>query len=274
MSKTLIAYFSACGNTKALAERLAKAKEADLFEIAPVAPYTPEDLDFTNPASRCSAENGDPACRPAMLNPVPALDGYDTILLGFPIWWGHEPAIVDSFLDSACLKGKTLIPFCTSGMSPVFGALPRIRAILGDDTCVEIGGRLIPEVKDEDLAIWPQQPPVRADEEELVRAFHMMWDNYPEQVRLIDRKFRILAGNKAYMASGGLVNVGCNLGNPEMHKGCQAIACLKAGETKTKKAVVNDVTWESFWVPVSGSEDYYVHFTNGLNEAIAKSAQQ
>ena len=111
--------------------------------------------------------------------------------------------------------------------------------------------------------------------EELIEAFHMMWDNYPEQVRLINRTFLVLAGNPAYLDAGGKIGVHCNKeGDPEGHRGCRAMAALKAKETRSVKTVFNGVAWESFWVPVAGEDDYYIHFTNGLNEAIAKFAAE
>ena len=111
-------------------------------------------------------------------------------------------------------------------------------------------------------------------EETIVQAFHLMWDAYPEQVRLIHRSFRVVAGNPAYIMAGGQTEVKCNVGPAEFHKGCQAMASLKSGETKSQRSQVGDTLWESFWVPVAGEEDYYVHFTNGLNESIRKYVEQ
>ena len=101
--------------------------------------------------------------------------------------------------------------------------------------------------------------------DEIVRAFHMMWDNYPEMVRLIDRRFNIIAGNPAYYQMGGQDGVKCNTGNPALHKGCQAMNALKTQETRTQRSEVEGVIWETYWIPVSGESDYYVHFTNGFN---------
>ena len=109
--------------------------------------------------------------------------------------------------------------------------------------------------------------------EELIEAFHLMWDRYPEQVRLIDRSFLVIAGNPAYIQAGGQTGVRCNAGDPAFHRGCQAMAALKAGETRTTKTEVGGITWESFWVPVAGEEDYYIHFTNGLSESIKQYMQ-
>ncbi len=111
-------------------------------------------------------------------------------------------------------------------------------------------------------------------EEELIKAFHQMWDNYPESVRLIHRSFRVVAGNKKYIATGGTINTKCNVGDPSFHKGCQAMNCLKLRETRTVSVDMDGIAWESYWVPVEGSEDYYVHFTNGVNAYIQKKAQE
>ena len=108
------------------------------------------------------------------------------------------------------------------------------------------------------------------DREELIRSFHMMWDNYPEMVRLIDRKFNVITGNPLYFQMGGQESVKCNTGDPALHKGCQAMNALKTQETKTLRSEVEGMTWEAFWVPVSGSSDYYVHFTNGFNAYVAR----
>ena len=98
MSKNLVAYFSASGITARKAEELAKLAVADLFEIEPLQPYSDADLDWTNSNSRSTVEMKDESCRPAIKS-VPDLSGYDTIYLGFPIWWGVAPRPVDTFLE-------------------------------------------------------------------------------------------------------------------------------------------------------------------------------
>ena len=117
MSKKLVAYFSASGVTEAVAKNLAQAAEADLYKIQPAIPYTAADLDWMNKKSRSSLEMTDPDSRPAMAAPAPDMARYDTVFVGFPIWWGVEPRVVDTFLESRDLTGKTVIPFATSGGS-------------------------------------------------------------------------------------------------------------------------------------------------------------
>lgn len=119
MSKTLVAYFSAGGSTRKLAKTLAEAAGADLYEIRPITPYTGEDLNWNNSRSRSSLEMNDPAARPAMASPAADAAPYDTIFVGFPIWWYEAPRIVQSFLESCELAGKTVVPFATSGGSSI-----------------------------------------------------------------------------------------------------------------------------------------------------------
>ena len=117
MSKILVAYFSASGVTARAAEEIAQAVGGDLYEIRPAQPYTAADLDWTNKQSRSSLEMTDPACRPAVAGAVADMARYETVFVGFPIWWGVEPRVVDTFLESRDLTGKTVIPFATSGGS-------------------------------------------------------------------------------------------------------------------------------------------------------------
>lgn len=122
MAKKLVAYFSASGVTARAARKLAQAEGADLFEIVPEEPYTAADLDWRDRRSRSSLEERDRAIRPAVASRVDDMDAYDTVYVGFPIWWSHEPAIVDTFLESYDLSGKTVVPFATSGGSGAGGA--------------------------------------------------------------------------------------------------------------------------------------------------------
>ena len=126
--KALIAYFSASGTTARVARDMADATGADLYEIRPAQPYTEADLDWTNKKSRSTVEMNDMACRPAMAGPVPDMSQYDTVLVGFPVWWYVEPRIVDTFLDTCDLSGKTVIPFATSGGSGIDKAESNLRS--------------------------------------------------------------------------------------------------------------------------------------------------
>ena len=117
MSKTLVAYFSCTGVTKKLAEEINGILKGDLYEIKPVEPYTDEDLDWTNNESRSSVEMNDKSFRPEFVKDLDGIEEYDTIYLGFPIWWYQAPTIINSFLENYDFTGKKIIPFATSGSS-------------------------------------------------------------------------------------------------------------------------------------------------------------
>ncbi len=127
MRKVLIAYFSASGVTARAAREMAQATGADLYEIRPAEPYTAADLNWMDKGSRSTREMRDPACRPAVAEPVEDMGQYETVFVGFPIWWGVEPRIVDTFLEGYDFSGKTLIPFATSGGSGVGRAEKSLR---------------------------------------------------------------------------------------------------------------------------------------------------
>lgn len=117
MSKTLVAYFSASGVTAQAAKTLAHVAQADLFEIVPEQPYTDADLDWTNKQSRSTLEMNDKASRPAIASRVQNMEQYDTLFVGYPIWWYVAPTIINTFLEQYNLEGKVVVPFFTSGGS-------------------------------------------------------------------------------------------------------------------------------------------------------------
>lgn len=120
MSKNiLVAVFSASGVTKAVGEEIARIVDADFFEIVPKEIYTVDDLNWMNKKSRSSVEMNDPSARPEIADTVSDMASYDKVIVGFPIWWGVAPRIIDTFLESYDFAGKTIIPFCTSGGSGV-----------------------------------------------------------------------------------------------------------------------------------------------------------
>lgn len=119
MSKILVAYFSASGTTARAAKQIADAAGADLFEIKPAVPYTSADLNWMDKKSRSTIEMNDPGSRPEITGKVEDFAKYDTIFIGFPIWWYVEPRIIDTFLDGYDISGKALIPFATSGGSKI-----------------------------------------------------------------------------------------------------------------------------------------------------------
>ena len=115
--KTLVAYFSATGTTMEAATKLAKVPNADLHEIVPEVPYTPADLHWRDKSSRSSVEMADKSSRPAIANKVENMEQYDTVFVGYPIWWYIAPTIINTFLEQYDLTGKTIVPFFTSGGS-------------------------------------------------------------------------------------------------------------------------------------------------------------
>ena len=118
MSKVLVSYFSATGNTKSVAEKISSAVSGDLFEIEPVDKYTEDDLDWMNKNSRSSIEMKENV-KPEIARTISNLDDYDTICLGFPIWWYKEPTIIDKFLEENDMTGKSIYVFVTSGSSTI-----------------------------------------------------------------------------------------------------------------------------------------------------------
>ena len=115
-SKILVAYFSATGNTKNVAEKISENLKADIFEIVPSNPYTKEDLDY-NTDCRANREMNDPNARPEISNSVGNMADYDVVFIGYPIWWGETPRIISTFLESYDFSGKTVVTFSTSGGS-------------------------------------------------------------------------------------------------------------------------------------------------------------
>ena len=118
MSNVLVTYFSASGVTKGIAEKIASENDYDIFEIVPEEIYTPEDLDWTNKNSRSTIEMNDKSFRPPIADTTD-VSGYDTVVIGFPVWWYTAPTIINTFIESVDLTGKTIKAFCTSGGSGI-----------------------------------------------------------------------------------------------------------------------------------------------------------
>lgn len=156
MSKVLVAYFSASGVTKIVAEKLAKAAGADIFEIVPENIYTKEDLDWQNKKSRSSVEMNDRSCRPAISNKVDDISQYSKVYVGFPVWWYREPSIIDTFMESYVWDGITVIPFCTSGSSGIGDSGKNMQELAKGAKVVE-GIRLESDVSESELKEWLAQ---------------------------------------------------------------------------------------------------------------------
>ena len=150
MSKILVAYFSASGETARLAKTLAGVIGGDLFEIRPQTAYT---------KSRSSVEMNDPKSRPAMAE-TPRLAGYDTVFVGFPIWWYQAPRIIQTFLESADFSGKTVIPFATSGGSGMGKTVELLRSSCAPDTRWNEGKRLSSHASAQEVSAWTKSLPL------------------------------------------------------------------------------------------------------------------
>ena len=152
MSKTLVAYFSATGTTRRVAERLARAAQADLFEIKPAVPYSSADLDWTNKASRTSKERADESIRPALAVKLADVSAYATVYIGFPIWWYVAPRIIATFLESCDFSGKTIVPFATSGGSGMGRTVEELKRIC--PAARFLSGQVLNGISDKGLADW------------------------------------------------------------------------------------------------------------------------
>ena len=152
MSK-LVAYFSASGSTARLAQTLAAAADAALYEIKPALAYERKDLNWMDKKARSTVEMQDPTCRPALADTAAPVAEADVIFLGFPIWWYREPSLIDSFLDAYDFSGKTVVPFFTSGGSQLGEGQGRIEK-LAKGARVLGGKRFSARASESELKAW------------------------------------------------------------------------------------------------------------------------
>lgn len=150
--KTLVAYFSASGVTRGVATQLAEVAGADLYEIVPEQIYTDADLDWRDSLSRSSVEMKDKTSRPSIKKTELKIDDYDTIYVGFPIWWYTCPTIINTFMETYDFAGKTVIPFATSGSSPIEQACSDLKSAYPKANWKE--GRLLNNATKEQLEEW------------------------------------------------------------------------------------------------------------------------
>ena len=139
--KVLVAYFSATGTTKGVAEHIANGLNADIYEIVPEEPYTDADLDYNDNNSRTTIEMNDPDARPVISGSVENMEQYDTVFIGYPIWWGEAPRIASTFMESYDFSGKTIVPFCTSGGSGIGSSASNLERLTSGATWLD-GRRL------------------------------------------------------------------------------------------------------------------------------------
>ena len=149
----LVIYFSATGTTKGVAEKIAALTDADIFEIVPAVPYTSADLNWNDRNSRTSVETDDPSCRPEIDGEPVDLEGYSTIFIGYPIWWGDIPRIMSTFVESYDFGEITMIPFCTSGGSGVGQSDKHLEEQAGSGKWLK-GTRLQGNISEEALQSW------------------------------------------------------------------------------------------------------------------------
>ena len=152
-SDVLVAYFSATGTTKGVAEKIAAVTGGDLYEILAAEPYSDEDLNYNDSSSRSTKEQNDKSVRPEIGSEELSLEGYTTLYLGFPIWWGEEPRILDTFVETYSFDGITVIPFCTSGGSGIGRSGSNMEELAGSGTWLE-GERFSGSVSEEELQTW------------------------------------------------------------------------------------------------------------------------
>ncbi len=153
-NKTLVIYFSATGTTKGVAEKIAQVTGADLYAIVPTEPYSDEDLNYNDKGSRATKEQNDQNVRPEYEDiELDIENDYSTIFLGYPIWWGVEPRIMDTFVESYNFDGITVIPFCTSGSSGINTSSKNLSERAGTGNWLE-GNRFSGSASEEDIRSW------------------------------------------------------------------------------------------------------------------------
>lgn len=152
-SRVLVAYFSVTGNTKTVAEKLASVTGADLYEIKAAVEYTDADINYHDSSSRTSKEQNDSSVRPEIQSETISLEGYDTIYVGYPIWWGEEPRIMDTFVESYDFGDIKMIPFCTSGSSGIGSSGKNLAENAGSGNWLD-GKRFDVGVSESDLKEW------------------------------------------------------------------------------------------------------------------------
>lgn len=151
--KLLVVYFSATGTTSGVAKTIAQALDGDLYEIIPEVPYTSDDLNYNDAASRSTKEQNDATARPAISGSVENWEQYDTVLIGYPIWWNDTPRIINTFADSYDFTGKTVTTFCTSGGSGISGSEQTLKRQISAAT-FQSGMRFSADASQQDALDW------------------------------------------------------------------------------------------------------------------------
>ena len=150
---TMVIYFSVTGHTKAVAEIIAQITDADVYEIEAEEPYSDADIDYNDDSSRASVEQNDKRARPALAGDLPSLEGVKTVFLGYSIWFGQEPRIMDTFAEAVSFNGITVIPFCTSGSSGIGNSGKNLEQLAGSGTWLA-GERFAADATEEEVQSW------------------------------------------------------------------------------------------------------------------------
>lgn len=165
-SDTLVVYFSRTGNTEKIAEYLIELTDADSYVIEAAVPCTDDDIQYQDDNCRANKEQNDKTVRPEIANPISSIDSYDTIFLGYPIWWGQEPRIIDTFLESYDFSDKTVIPFCTSGSSGIETSEKNISELVSIGNQLE--GKCFPaSATKDDVKAWYDTLPLNEGNEDM-----------------------------------------------------------------------------------------------------------
>lgn len=150
MNGASVVYFSATGNTEKIAEKMAEITNADLYEIQPAEAYTDEDLNYNDNSCRANQEMNDENARPEIQNDLSVIENYETVYLGYPVWWGTAPRIIDTFLETYDLSDKNVYVFCTSGGSGIENSM----SDLADKADIIDGHRFDAEATDKEIEEW------------------------------------------------------------------------------------------------------------------------
>lgn len=149
----MVAVFSGTGHTRRIAQVIADGLGTELLEIIPSEPYTEEDLNYNDSSTRATVEQNDPAARPEIAEPIEGLEDCDILFLGYPIWWGQEPRILDTFVETYDLTGTTVVPFCTSGSSGIGTSVRNLSALEAEAIWLD-GKRFETNASNEEINAW------------------------------------------------------------------------------------------------------------------------
>ena len=152
--KILVAYFSCTGNTRSVALHITNALKADIYEIQPSIPYTTADLNWRDSSSRSSRENSSPSSRPEISSVAVNMDQYNIVFLGYPLWWGQAPKILYTFMEKYNFSGKTIVPFCTSGSSPIGSSATNLHGLTAASATWLSGARFAANASRSSIVSW------------------------------------------------------------------------------------------------------------------------